>query len=173
MELLEGFSIPKHVKVKPFPGRPGWGEDDPIWSMRLQRDGWQQTAFPTKTKDDYGARVWIEFSPPITWEKKNPKHPKQYSLEMEVLGLKERDGPMWITEHSVYVNNDVINLGRTDWADWAHNGDLLYAKEGRLFRLPCKGGELANEAIEIADLRSRTFEAIESPPQARGWPKLK
>ncbi len=175
MELGEGFSKPTQFKVKPFQGRPGWGEDDPIWSMRLERDGWRQTAYPTKTKDDFGAKVWIEFSPPITWETKNPKYPKQYSLVMEILGLKEREGPWWITEHSVSVKNDVVSLGRSDWADWSYSGDLLYAKDGKLFRVPCKGGQLLDvkDAIEIADFRFSRFEKMQAPANALRWPKLK
>lgn len=173
--LAPELSLPRALRVRPFGGQPGWGEDDPVWSMRLERDGWRQTAFPTKTKDDFGAKVWIEFSPPITWEKKNPKNPKQYSLELEILGIKERGGPWWITEHSIFAKDDVINLGRSDWADWSHSGDLLYARDGRLFRLRCKGGHLLDmeESEEVADFRTSKFEPMEAPPEARKWPKLK
>jgi hypothetical protein len=173
MAAKEEYRIPKWFKVKPFPGRPGWGEDDPVWSMRLERDGWRRTAFPTKTKDDFGAKVWMEFSPPITWEKKNPKLPKQYSLQMRIVGLREKEGPWWITEHSVRTSGDEVDLGRADWADWSHSGDLLYAKDGRLLRLSCKGGTLAkaDEAIEIADFRSSKFEELAPPSEALRWPK--
>ncbi len=172
--LADGFSIPKAFRVKPFSEGYDLGEE-PIWSMRLKRDGWKQTAFSAKTKDDFGAKVWLEFSPPITWEKKNPKYPKQYSLELEILGIKERDGPWWITEHSVYAKNDVINLGRTDWADWSHSGDLLYAKDGKLFRVSCKGGQLSdvNVAKEIADFRSSKFQSMEPSAEALRWPRLR
>ena len=97
MGLADGFSLPKWLTVKQYGERPGWGEDDPVWSERLGRDGWTVVSYPTGTKDDFGAKVWIEFAPPINWRKRNPKWPKRYSLEMSITGLKERDGPWYLT----------------------------------------------------------------------------
>lgn len=173
MGANEEYRIPKWFKVKPFPGRPGWGEDDPVWSMRLERDGWKQTGFPEKSDYNFEAKVAWKFSPPLAWVRKNPRHPKLYSLEMSISGIYEKDGPWYICEHSVHSDSVGMTLGRTDWADWSHSGDLLYAKDGRLFRLPCKSGTLAkpDEAIEIADFRSSKFEEVAPPPEALRWPK--
>ena len=134
LKLAEGFSVPKWLKVKQFGARPGWGEDDPIWSERLKRDGWKVVEYPTRTKDDYGAKVWVEFSPPIRWRKVNPKWPKRYSLDMSIVGIKEKDGPWYLIEHSVISNDGKTdNIGRSDWADWSQSGDLLFALDGCLY----------------------------------------
>jgi len=58
MEVAKGYSLPKGLRVEQFGERPGWGEDDAIWSKRLERDGWILVSWPTKTKNDFGSRVW-------------------------------------------------------------------------------------------------------------------
>ena len=93
IKLAPEFSMPSWLAVGSCGEWSGRGEDDPIWSCRLARDGWKLTAYPEKTKNDHGAKVWIEYDPPITWEKLHPFWPKKYILRMSILGIKERDGP--------------------------------------------------------------------------------
>jgi hypothetical protein len=50
------------------------------------------TAYPEKTKDDRRAEMWIEYDPPIRWEKAHPIWPNRYTLQMSILGIKERHG---------------------------------------------------------------------------------
>ena len=38
-KLAVGFSVPKWLKLEQFGKRPGWREDDPVHSERLERDG--------------------------------------------------------------------------------------------------------------------------------------
>lgn len=141
MTIAEGFSIPKWLRAEQFGKRPGWGEDDPIWSERLLRDGWSLVSYPTTTKDDFGSKVGIEFEPPMKWRKPNPKWPKRYSLEMSITGMKERDGPWYLTEHSIVREKDELDkIGRSDWADWDQSGDLLFAMNGCIYRVSCDGG---------------------------------
>lgn len=164
--LAAGFDLPKQLRVEQFSGRPGWGEDDPVWSKRLDRDGWKLVSSPVKTKDDFGARVLWEPDPPITWLKPNPKCPERYSLEMSIIGIGERDGPWYMTEHSVIRNEGQIDrLGRTDWAEWSHTGDLLFAMDGAVYRGQLKRGTLAplEEAVKIADFSDLKFENREAP----------
>src|SRR5215469_5804652 len=173
LKLADGLSIPKWLKVEQFGQRPGWGVDEPIHFERLERDGWVLVDFPTKTKDDFGAKVWWEFSPPIRWRKPNPKWPKRYSLEMSIIGIKEKDGPWYLIEHSVKRDEDrADNIGRSDWADWSQSGDLLFAMNGCIYRAPCQEGVLValEEAIKIADFSNLRFEPIESPSPFRRWP---
>lgn len=174
MALAAGFSVPRWLKVYPFGDRPGWGEDDPIWSTRLQRDGWSLVSYPAGTKDDFGTKVWIEFSPAITWRKPNPVSPKRYSLVMAITGIKERGGPWYLTEHTVNRQEEHADkLGRTDWADWSHSGDLLFAMDGCLYRVPCKRGTLGEleSAAKIADFSKLEYEPKKAPEIATRWPK--
>jgi hypothetical protein len=174
MALAPGFSIPQWLKVRPFGDRPGWGEDDPVWSERLLRDGWELISVPTGTKDDYGAKVWLEFSPPIVWRKTNPVCPKRYSLDMSILGIKERGGPWYLTEHAVTREKGKADkLGRSEWADWSHTGDLLFSMDGCLYRVKCRKNilEPLEDAVKIADFTNLKFEPIKAPDAATRWPK--
>ena len=57
------------------------------------------------------------------------------ALEMRIVGFLERGGPWELTEYRVVKEEQVLfDLGRTDWADWDRGGDLLFARDGRLYR---------------------------------------
>jgi hypothetical protein len=170
--LAAGFKLPRRIRVEQFGERPGWGEDDPIWFQRLERDGWKLTSIPEKTKDDFGAKVSREFDPPIKWQKANPKFPKLHSLEMAILGIHERDGPWYLIEHSIIAKDGHSDrLGRSDWADWSHSGDLLFGMDGCLYRLTCNAGKLAplEEAKRVADLSNLRFENRDAPYGPNDW----
>jgi hypothetical protein len=154
LALAEGFRVPKWMTVTQFGAHPGWGEDNPIWAARLERDGWTLISEGKIARRDFGGKVWIEFDPPMIWEKRE--------LQMIVRGIKERGGAWYIIDH---VAGDRV-IEKSDWADWLPNGDLAYAKNGALYRMSHPHGE----PRQIIDLNDRTFEARESPPEARVWP---
>lgn len=171
-ELAKGFSLPRGVKVSPLGGRPGWGEDSPIMDMRLERDGWRRTQEGVHTVQELTSPVWITFEPPEVWARKSPVAPR-YELRAETHGFHERQGPQYVVEYAVYDLETKVEmrLGRTDWAEWCRSGDLLYAKDGRLFRLCLAGGELrqTEKARLLIDLSDRAFVGRESPESARVW----
>jgi hypothetical protein len=165
--------VPKWLKVEQFGNRPGWGEDDLVYFARLEPDGWELVEAPTKTKDDFGGRVWIEFSPPLRWRKRNPKWPKRHSLEMSIIGIQEKDGPWYLVEHAVTRRHDQTdNIGRSDWADWSRSGDLLFGMDGCFYRAPCKEGVLValHDAAKIGDFSQLHFEPIQASSEFRRWP---
>ncbi len=172
MSLAPGFQLPKWLRVGQFGEHPGRGEDDPIWSKRLQRDGWTLVSWPTKEKDDFGSRVWWEPDPAIKLVKPNPKWPERYSLEMAIVGIKERDGPWYLIEHSVVRDGGQVDrIGRSDWAEWSHTGDLLFAMDGALYRAKCSRGILTplEDATRIADFSNLKFENREAPYARGEW----
>lgn len=69
------------------------------------------------------------------------------------------------------TNGSTIALGRTDWADWCRSGDLLFAREGKLFRLRYSAGALdeLERAGLLIDLTERTFIEVDAPSQAKQW----
>lgn len=172
MSPAPGFQVPKSLRVEHLGERPGCGEDDPTWYKRLQRDGWKLVSWPSRTKDEFGSRVIWEPDPPIRWEKSNPKWPEQYSLEMAIMGIGERDGPWYMIEHSV-IRSDGHNdrIGRSDWADWSHAGDLLFAMDGALYRARCSKGTLLplEEATKVADFANLKFENRKAPYGDGEW----
>jgi hypothetical protein len=160
--------LPRAISVEAFPGRPGWGEDDPIWSTRLTRDGWilrqEGTARENKGRSP---KIWWEYPEPRIWSKAKGK----WHLQMRILGLKERDGPWYVIEHEITDarGNIVLSLGRTDWADWSRSGEVLYAKEGRLYRVPLDAQARPAAPEELIDLSGLRFEQIIPPEEATIW----
>jgi len=74
--------------------------------------------------------------------------------------------PWYMTEHAVIRNGDQNDrIGRSDWADWSHTGDLLFAMDGALYRAKCENGTLAplEDATMIADFSKLKFENREAP----------
>lgn len=173
MTLADGFKLPKEIKIKPFGARPGWGEDNPILDTRLIRDGWSLIQSGESTEHKLGAPIWIEFNPPIVWSKLNPmKH--DFELREAINGLHERNGSWYITEHLIVNKNsdEAISLGKTDWADWDRNGELLFAKDGKIFRLGFNENKKPNRvenAKLLIDLSERKFEPKETPSEFSVW----
>lgn len=173
-ELAPGFALPRGFSVREMGLRGRGGEDFPLWGHRLERDGWTAVT-PVKAaraSADQGASIRYRYDPPIVLRKPQPWG-DGLSLEQRILGVYERGGAgdWWIVEHAL-VRDDVVvrELGRTEWADWDRNGDLVFAKDGVLYRqrrpLP---GKPERAPQVLLDLRDRTFVARASPPAARRW----
>jgi hypothetical protein len=63
-------------------------------------------------------------------------------------------------------------LGVADWADWAHDGTLLFGRGGELHRQSIRALERrAEEPSLVADLTHQSFERIVAPEAACAWPK--
>jgi len=172
--LAEGFTLPKRFSVELFGDRPGWGEDDPIWSMRLRRDGWKMVQLSDDVKPDWKAKVVWKLSMPTIWQKPHPLWSERFTLQMAILGMKERDGPWYVIDYALLDRNgDVAAIGRCDWADWAPNGDLLFAQSGCIYRLSPKHRKfgLIESSRVIADFNELKFQPVQAPPEATMWPK--
>ena len=174
MKLAEGFSLPESVQVEPFGAGPGWGEDSPIVDARLERDGWRKVQEGEAIRHGFGASIWVEFNPAEVWAKPDPLSGARLELQMQIQGLRQRDGPWYVIEHSISdrSNGSTVSLGKTSWADWSPSGDLLFAKEGQLFRLGHAADGALNElerAKTLIDLSDRSFKNVKSPTEATEW----
>jgi len=167
MDLEESFKLPKSMHIQPCGTHPGRGEDDPIWSMRLLRDGWTMKETPRGWESKRGSKIWHQFSSPWIWTKSRGT----WTLEMSILGIFERDGPWYVIEHRVtgQSGRTAMSLGRSDWADWSHSGELLFARDGRLYRMSVDDQAGLGEPEELLDLREVTFESIAAPHEATMW----
>ena len=163
MEPGSESRIPNWLKVSPFGQHSGWGEDDPVWGERLARDGWVLTSHGRQNENAFDAKVWITFDPPIVWEKRHPIWPDQYILRMQITGIKERNGRWYRIEHKL---NEIEIGRRIEWADWARNGDLLFAAGGRLYRASLP---LPLQPRLLADFTDRVFQGREAPVEATRW----
>jgi hypothetical protein len=167
-KLAEGFKVPATISVAPLGKHAGRGEDEPISSMRRERDGWVLKRRGKQRENKFGAPVWIEFIENEIWQKASGS----WALEMRITGLQERDGSWYLTEHRLLdQRGDVVHdLGRSDWADWSRDGDLLYAKEGCLCRVSMDERQgPALPARKLINLSGLKFEAVAAPPEAMKW----
>jgi len=160
-------------KVKPHPEHkpPGWlhvslsgcgrGEDDPIFSDRLSRDGWL-------LKQE--------------WQLKNLWHPKWYQTtqpEMREKSNRKGKGVLRLTrsiqrldyseEFGVVIDKGtrIIPISRASWADWDRTGRLIFCKEGKIFTAQVISDGLKEE--ELADFNSYKPEPLPPPREASIW----
>ena len=172
MELASGFHMARRIKTDPLGVRPGWGEDFPIWAMRLARDGWSCTCEGEERRHDLTDGISWEYDPPMTWQRPHPSAKNALVLEMQIHGINERNAAWYQMQYVVRTNSGAIDdLGRTEWADWDKNGDLLFAQQGALFRCAYRKPTLtsSDEAIQIADFSGNRFENVETPASALLW----
>lgn len=170
-----GVGPPSPLRVRPLHAYAGRGEDDPIHSMRLARDGWRVEEEGKAQENAFSAKVWFTYVPPIVMAKTQPGGRSKHPIELLSIthGVHERNGAWYVMEHAVRnpESEERASLGRTDWADWDRNGDLLYAKHGAIFRLPRRAAAALDldAARKLVDLNGHAFEARASPPEARRW----
>jgi hypothetical protein len=163
-ELVEGYSLLPGLRVSPFGENPGRGEDDPIHHTRLLRDGWTWVDHGSKANWRFRTNVpyFLTYDPPLEYVPALGRGPNQ--LRMFVHGHGEQQGVANVLSYELVHDGEQRDLGRADWADSDHNGDLLLAREGRLFRLA--GSDFGSEPREVADLRSHRFEERQAPAEA-------
>src|SRR5262249_1418970 len=134
MQLADSIKLPKGTRVEPFGPYSGRGEDNPIHEALLTKNGWMCTGTGKVTEHKFSAPLSWSFDPPEIWSKKNPVQ-SDLMLHSALLGIHMREGPWRVLNHSVAQSDQtIVDLGQSDWADWDHNGDLLYGRDGCLFR---------------------------------------
>jgi hypothetical protein len=173
MKMAEGFQLPKFVVIKPLGEHAGRGEDSPILDMRLIRDRWKLIQQGKTKENKQKASIWITVDPAEIWAKPHPKNEKPYEIREELKGIHERNISWYVIEHSVVntKSGNTLSLGRSDWADWCHSGDLLFAKEGKIWRLGFNRRNLKplEQAEMLIDLRDRVFTPKAAPEGAKKW----
>lgn len=163
----DGFQLPKGFSVKPIATWAGRGEDDPIRTRRMLRDGWVLDDEGTHGEYRAVARFKWEYLRPERWSKTRGK----FRLERRVLGVGELNGPWYAVEHCVFGSGGdvVLDLGRSDWADWSRSDELLFAKDGRVFRAIARNDGRLGAPEELIDLRPLRFEQVPPTAEATTW----
>jgi hypothetical protein len=123
------------------------------------------------------ATMRVVFAEPWVHEKPHPTR-KDLILERRWLGMFEVNGPNSVHDYRLAVRPSpgappvIEELGRLDWADWGHDGALLFSEDGCLFRrtlIETRPRKRSTTEL-IADLRANTFTNVIPPPEARVWP---
>ena len=167
-ELADGYTLPKGFRVRPLGAYSGRGEDEPILGMRLERDGWRELEAGEVSDYSSKARFRWTWTTPQVMEKALDGRGKAH-LRVALHGIGEANGPWYSQSAQVNEGGLSVDLGAVDWADVDHTGDVLFARDGCLFRL--RRGALDGEAVQVADLRGLRFMPRAAPGFATGWPK--
>lgn len=112
-------------------------------------------------------KILNPFDPIDIWRKKRGRH----LLEMRMPGLHEVGGPAYPTGYRLIcaeTGGVIWDFGRTDWADWDANGDLLYAQAGCIFRVHSAKLD-SKEPNKLIDLTDAEFEPIVAPSEFQRW----
>ena len=166
----EARDLPGNLKLWP---QAFGGEDQPIYGLRLLRDGWTlaQPGVSQNVPREFltAGSMYFPYIPPEIWERTAASGNR---LRMVIHGLGEQAGDWYVVSHEIVTpDGQSLDLGRTDWADWDRNGDLLYARDGKIFRLsPGTRGRFDPTASrEIADFNGDRFQAIPPTEEAKSW----
>lgn len=166
-KLGQGFQKPPGLEVRPIAPWAGRGEDDPIRTMRMKRDGWQLS--------DEGARNHYKTGSPWTWEFARPvcwrKVRGAYAIERRLLGIHETNGPWHVYEHRLLDagGNVVQDYGRSDWADWSQADDVLLTRDGKVHRVVIGARSRVAEPEALIDLAPLRFEPMPPAVNATRW----
>lgn len=165
---LNHFIAESHPEHKPR----GWlhvtakisarGEDDPIFSDRIQRDGWNLRQ---------------------EWKVKNQGHPKYFVTSQPEIREKSSKGG----GHVLRLTRSITRFSFTEafcvtdrkgsyerkipgasWADWDQRGRLVFLRGGKVFAADSSEKGSQGETL-LADLNRSKSEPIVAPYQATIW----
>lgn len=160
--LADGSRIPAGLEVRPMGPCPGQGRSWPIEHRRLMRDGWTMQRTGRAKRHGCQSRYGWTFDPP-----QRSQRPAGRGATLAVLlhALFEKQGRHEVRTAVIEQGTARRDLGRVDWADADHNGDVLYAANGCLHRIAARN-LLKAEAVLVADLNDMAFEPMVAPPGA-------
>jgi hypothetical protein len=152
---------PKGIRVDPDPNASG--EDDPLYSARLTRDGWSVT----QAWDCRRPTSWREGFTTVTPEWRDRPHPNgQLTMRMErsLSGYRYHERFGIPGAHGA----GAPDLSGVDWADWDRSGRLVFLRDGRVWAAGISGGAI-DQPTQLIDLTNDRPVTAESPASARTW----
>jgi hypothetical protein len=158
--LAEGFALKKLRRA----GLAKWGgEDATVWWNVLERDGWTRVQDAEFEERKRGWRATV----PERWIKPHGRF--GLTLEMNVVGIGGLVRGWYDLRYRVFsAKAEVIPETALDWADWDHGGDLVYARDGKIFRRSFRKKELQSK-VELADFTAEKFRNVAPSLEATKW----
>jgi len=137
------------------------GEDDPLYSQRLTRDGWVvRQAWRWERIGWDGFRTDV----PELRVRSHPNTRLAIVLERRLDGLRYREQFALETPNG----RGSVDLGGTDWSDWDQAGRLILLRAGKVWAAPVKGSHIA-EPSPLIDLTADRPAPRETPRWAEAW----
>jgi hypothetical protein len=138
------------------------GEDDPLFSERLERDGWALKQ-EWKVENQGYPLMFLTHQPEIR-ERLSPDRSQVIKLtrSIESLDYSER----FAVGPSGEVN--MTQMDRVSWTDWDQNGRLVFARDGSIFAGYIDGNGDITER-KLIDLNDSKPNAFRTPSWASQW----
>lgn len=167
--------LPNNYRVHGWGDKTGNRTED---EYRITRDGWTLVAKgETGTYGDTPGYSWVLTAPEL-YERASSDTTvgKPLILRRTLKAIGQRDGPWYAEDFDVRVSNGTVlrHIADCSWADWHSNGDLLFALDGCLYRLPKQHtGDAVSDPLTnatlVADLGGLTFKSTIAPAWALAW----
>lgn len=171
--LSEALRLDNRLEVNLFGDSSGMGEDYPLYDSLLEKRGWKLIEEGEVVTSPWDAKVRHVWTIPRTYQKGSIAG---NVLLQQIRGLGIRDGESWWMDYQITDANgeQLLRLPRIDWADWDHNGDLLFADMGCIFRLRTENFSKIHDrrysaAKLVANLNRVKWEYRAAPREARTW----
>jgi len=152
---------PVALSVEPNPDARG--EDDPLYSTRLTRDGWIVT------------QIW-DWRPPTRWDEGfttiTPEHRDRVHRNGLISIRMERS----LSGYRYRERFEILHAGGAgapdltgvDWADWDRAGRLIFLRAGAVWAASVNATRIESPR-QLIDLTADKVSTRESPPHARQW----
>ena len=140
------------------------GEDDPLYSRRLDRDGWQVRQ--EWEVEYHGLPDFYRTVAPEVRTRRRGGKPGAPAVVM----TRRLDGLSYRETFSVegLTSDPTSAVVGAEWLDWDHAGRLVLLRDGRLW--VADADRIDDSAFrELQDFRDDTPVSIEAPPAARVW----
>ncbi len=138
------------------------GEDDPLFSERLQRDGWHLKQ--EWVVENRGYPLMYTTRQPEIREKRNHDESMVIRLTRSIEELN------YAEEFAVSTceGSTLFQIERASWADWDRRGRLVFARDGKILEGQLRDNNVLDERV-LVDLNSAKPVAIRSPGWASRW----
>jgi hypothetical protein len=150
---------PQGLKVRANP--EARGEDDPLFSQRLARDGWHhEQEWLVKFK---GMRVGYVTEQPEVWVRRHPDKPYHIELtrRLDRLAYTERFRVLGSSGESL------VGLEDLEWAEWDQQGRLVLLRAGKVWI--GQEGPAGLGVEELVDLNGQEPRSVPPSQWAREW----
>jgi hypothetical protein len=159
----EATPHPRHApnRLRVIPNADARGEDDPLYSERLTRDGWfvrQEWRWESIGRDGFRTDV------PELRVRSHPNKRLEIVLARRLDGYRYRE----LFEVAAPPGRAGCDLTGADWVDWDHAGRLIVLRGGKVFTAPVSGSELG-DLSELIDLTADRPAERETPRWAAVW----
>jgi hypothetical protein len=165
--------MPPDFRLEAFDGPGNMSEITGVFRARMMRNGWSLIDEGKCNEPDWKADVTWRYEHPVIYEKQSATSCR---LRLEIKGMHQKNGPWYWTDYEVWESSgkNIFCLPKIDWADWDKNGDLLFAKDGKLLRMNSRA--ITPDHIQrdagtalVCDFSPLAFTEVVQPPETNHW----